>query len=195
MNSVKTGDLIRTLRTEKGFTQQQLAERINVSDRAVSKWERGRGCPDITLLHRLSAVLCVSVESILAGELDANRINGGNMNRMKFYVCPECGNILTAEGDTDISCCGRKLVPLTAQSADNGHRLNVTISDGEQYITFEHEMTKKHYLRFIAYASLDRILLVRLYPEQESEVCIPEMHGGTLYYCCSEHGLFSVSRI
>ena len=57
MDPVKTGTLIRTLRTRLGLTQRELAGRLTVSDRTISKWERGLGCPDISLLAPLAAVL------------------------------------------------------------------------------------------------------------------------------------------
>ena len=69
MDPVKTGTLIRTLRTCLGLTQQQLAERLTVSDRTISKWERGLGCPDISLLSPLAAALGVSTESLLTADL------------------------------------------------------------------------------------------------------------------------------
>ena len=50
MDQIKTGKLIRKLRTDMGLTQKQLAERLHVSDKAVSKWGTGNGCPDLSLL-------------------------------------------------------------------------------------------------------------------------------------------------
>lgn len=67
MDCKKIDALIRLLRTEKGMTQLELAGHLNVSDRAVSKWERGEGCPDITFIERLSSVLGISTESMLKG--------------------------------------------------------------------------------------------------------------------------------
>ena len=64
---VQLGALIRELRTERGLTQQQLADRLGVTDKAVSKWERDICCPDITLLLPLAAVLGVTVSELLAG--------------------------------------------------------------------------------------------------------------------------------
>lgn len=64
---VQLGALIRELRTERGLTQQQLADRLGVTDKAVSKWERDICCPDIALLLPLAAVLGVTVSELLAG--------------------------------------------------------------------------------------------------------------------------------
>lgn len=59
MDQAKTGNLIRSLRQKQHMTQLELAEKINVSDKAVSKWERGCGAPDISLLPALAAALGV----------------------------------------------------------------------------------------------------------------------------------------
>lgn len=90
MNNIKIGNLIYTLRKEKQLTQLQLAERMNISDKTVSKWERGLGCPDISLLPDLSKILEVNLEELLSGKLDINSITGGNMKKTKFYICPQC---------------------------------------------------------------------------------------------------------
>lgn len=54
MDSIQTGQLIRKLRTERGWTQKELADALMISDRTVSKWERGRGYPDVSLVTQLS---------------------------------------------------------------------------------------------------------------------------------------------
>lgn len=64
MNAQKTGSLILKARTKLNMTQRELAEKINVSEKAVSKWENGRGCPDITILPLLSQALQIDIESI-----------------------------------------------------------------------------------------------------------------------------------
>ena len=96
MDQIKTGGLIRALRTQKGLTQKALAEVVGVGDKAVSKWERGQGCPDVSLLPELSRVLGVGLEALLSGQLDANDQERGNMKKLNFYVCPDCGNVCTA---------------------------------------------------------------------------------------------------
>ena len=68
MDKEKTGQLITELRKEKGMTQKQLAEALNVTDKAVSKWERGLSFPDISMLEPISELLGVSIMEILAGE-------------------------------------------------------------------------------------------------------------------------------
>ncbi len=190
MDAGKVGALIRRLRLEKGLTQSQLGALVCVSDKAISKWERGMGCPDISLVRALSARLQVDVEALLAGELAEKPIDGGNMKRIKFYACPACGNILTATGEAEVSCCGRRLAPLEKKPCDEAHQLAIAPVDDETYVTFSHDMTKGHFIRFLAYVRYDRALLVRLYPEQGGEARLPRLHGGSLYVCCSEHGLY-----
>ena len=68
MNQEKIGNFIREIRIEKQMTQQELAEKIGVTDRAISKWENGRGMPDITLLVPLSNCLGVTVLELLNGD-------------------------------------------------------------------------------------------------------------------------------
>ncbi len=192
MDCSKTGKIIFELRREKGMTQKQLADAINISDKTVSKWERGLGCPDVSLLSELSEVLEVNVEKLLEGCLEKNDTDGGNMKKLKFYVCPECGNIMTSTGKSEISCCGRKLSELTAVKADENHSVRIEPMDDESYVVFDHEMTKQHFISFVAYSNCDRITMVRLYPEQNAEVRFPRLRGGRLYFYCNEHGLFYV---
>ena len=68
MDTEKMGALIARMRKEKGLTQKELALQLHVTDRAVSKWERGICCPDISLLEDLANILGVSISSLLNGE-------------------------------------------------------------------------------------------------------------------------------
>lgn len=190
MDCNKVGKLIFGLRKEMGFTQRELANRMNISDRTISKWERGLGCPDVSLLHELSSILGVNVEKILLGDLEPNNVDGGNMKRIKFYTCPNCGNILTATGDAEISCCGRKLTALIPKPIDEEHRLSIEQVEDDYYVTSMHEMSKSHYVNFVAYLSFDRLLLIRLYPEQRCEVRFPRYYGGKILFSCNHHGLW-----
>lgn len=191
MDQDRIGALIRALRTERGMTQRALAERLQVSDKAVSKWERAMGCPDVSLLPALSDALGVDIASILAGSLHPNERDGGNMKRIRFYVCPVCGNVLTATDGAEISCCGRRLEALRCAPCDEAHAVKAEPMDGEIYLSFAHEMTKAHHIRFVACVGYDRVLLVRLYPEQGGELRMPHMPYGVYYICCSRDGLFS----
>ena len=68
MNAETTGKFISRLRKEKGITQTALADKLNISNRTVSKWEHGDGFPDITILPELAEALGVSVDELLKGE-------------------------------------------------------------------------------------------------------------------------------
>lgn len=192
MDSKQIGALLWRLRKEKDMTQQELADRLHVSPQAVSKWERGNGVPDVSLLPRLTEIFGVSLERLLRGDLAPQPAEVGNMKRLKFYVCPECGNILTASGGGEIHCCGRMLAPLQAAPVDEEHAVKVETVEDEWYVTFDHPMTKDHYFRFAAVVATERVLLVRLYPEQGGEFRIPQMRRGKLYLCCSKDGLFEM---
>ena len=165
MNCEKVGDLIRSLRLENSLTQKQLADAMNISDKTVSKWERGLGCPDVSLLPELSLLLKVNIEKILQGDLDPNELVGGNMRKVQFYVCPECGNIMTSTGNAELSCCGRKLEALKAEKVSESHTLQLEIIEDEWYIETAHEMTKAHYISFIAFVTGEKLYIVKQYPE------------------------------
>lgn len=193
MQDQRTGALLRKLRQERGWTQRQVAEQLGVSTQAVSKWERDQGIPDVGLLPHLAEIFGVSMEGLLDGGLNPAAPDGGNMKRLQFYVCPDCGNILTSSSGGQLSCCGRKLEPLRAVPADAEHAVTAQEVAPDWYVTFRHPMEKGHFIRFAACVAPDRLLLVRLYPEQGSEVRLPQLRGGgKLYLCCSRHGLFEV---
>jgi desulfoferrodoxin (superoxide reductase-like protein) len=153
--------------------------------------ERGLGCPDISLLGELSRILDVNVDKLLSGSLGCNFADSGNIQKIRFYVCPSCGSTLTATGGAEVSCCGRKLKPLTPRPVDDMHRPRVEEVENEYYITFAHEMNKTHFIRFAALVSSDRVLFVKLYPEQDAAFRCPNLTtAGALYICCSRHGLW-----
>ena len=190
MDYREIGKLLQQLRKEKNLTQSQVGEALGVSAQAVSKWERGLGCPDISMLPLLSRIYGVSIGQLLEGNLHTAPKESGNMKRVKFYVCPDCGNIMTGTGGGELHCCGRRLEPLSPKPADEEHRVIVTEIEEDWYITFEHSMRKDHFFRFAAYVTLDKVLLVRLYPEQGGELRIPQIRGGgQLYLYCSKDGL------
>lgn len=190
MNRYVTGAAIRRLRENMGMTQAELAEKLNVSDKAVSKWETGRGYPDITLLEPIAAALKISVAELLSGEEISNRNTCGNMLRSKIYVCPVCGNILHAAGDAVISCCGIPLPPMEAEDMDDAHTMQQEKVEDETFITIDHSMTKEHYISFIAWVTGDRFQLQKLYPEGNAETRFKLRGHGILYCCCNRHGLF-----
>jgi len=173
------------------MTQRELASRLCVTDKAVSKWERGLGCPDVSLLRSLSAIFRVDLESLLSGVLPSRSAEGGNMKRTRFAMCPVCGNVITAAANAQISCCGRTLELLLPPKTDGSHLPILEKMDGEYCLTFPHEMTKEHFIRFVCLITFDRMTLVRLYPEQDALVHLPYVRMGTVVFGCSQHGLMS----
>ena len=186
----KTGGIIARLRKERGLTQRQLAERLQVTDKAVSKWERGLGCPDVSLLDRLAAELGADLGALLRGGLPSQEKPGGTMKQAKYYVCPVCGEVTVATGGAEVSCCGRKLTALTAQKAGEEERLSVERVEDEWFLTSAHPMTKEHHIAFVAFAAGERLQLIRQYPEWDLQVRIPARGHGMLLWYCTRHGLF-----
>ena len=190
MNSYITGPAIKRFREEKCLTQAQLAQIIGVSDKAVSKWETGRGLPDISLVEPLAKTLGVSVPELMNGEQILNRNRSANVQRTKFCVCPICGNVLLSMGDAVISCCGVALPPLEAEEAADAHGIQVQQVEDEHFVTVEHPMTREHYISFLAFVSSDRVEFVKLYPEGNAETRMQLRGHGWLYTCCNRHGLY-----
>ena len=112
------------------------------------------------------------------------------MRRIRFFVCPECGNVITMTGEAQVSCCGRQLTAMEVTEGDAAHAMHIESMDGENYLSFGHPMSKAHYIQFVAMVGYDRVTLVRLYPEQDAALRLPYMAGATYYVCCSEDGLF-----
>ena len=192
MNQYVTGALIRRLREAKEITQQQLALAIGVSDKAVSKWETGRGYPDVSLIEPLAAALGVSVIELFSGEDVINTNKAFNMRRLKFYVCPLCGNVIQSTGEAVISCCGITLPALEAEPADAGHPAQVERVEDEYYVTIAHELTKAHAISFIAAIQDDGCEIRKLYPEGSAAARFKIRGTRELYYYCNRRGLFRV---
>lgn len=189
MNTYITAASIRNLREAKGMTQTELAEKLGVTGKAVSRWETAKGLPDISLLEPLAAALDISVNELMEGKQIVNRNKASNIMRMKFYVCPICGNVIYSMGEAMISCCGVTLPVLEADEPDEAHRCSVGRVEDEYFVTVEHEMEKTHYISFAAMVTFDRMQMVKFYPEGNAEVRFPARRGATLYYYCSRHGL------
>ena len=189
MDNYVTGATIRALREGKGLTQGQLAEKLDVSPKTVSKWETARGLPDISLLEALAAALEVSVMELMRGQPVQNRNVSANLLRSKFYVCPVCGNVLHAMGEAAISCCGVALPPLEAEETDENHGITVERVEDERFVSLSHPMTKEHYISFLACVTTDSMQFVKLYPEGNAQ-CRFQIRGrGYLYLYCNRHGL------
>lgn len=190
VNSYITGTTIKTLREASCLTQTELAEKIGVTDKAVSKWETGKGLPDITLVEPLAAALRISVPELMSGNRIVNRNTSGNVRRQRLYVCPICGNVLTAMGEALISCCGIPLPPLEAEVPDEKHKVSIERVEDELYLAMDHAMTKEHYISFLAFATSDRWTFMKLYPEGPAATRMQLCGHGTLYAFCNRHGLF-----
>lgn len=189
MNTYITGATIKNLREAKGLTQLQLADIIGVSSKTVSKWETGKGLPDISLVEPLSQALGVSIMELMSGETIINKNISSNILFSKFYVCPVCGNVIHTTGETVISCCGIILPPLVAEETDTNHETTIENVEDEKFITINHPMIKSHYISFIAYVTSDKIHFVKLYPEGNAETRIQFRGRGYLYIYCNKHGL------
>ena len=190
MDHYVTGAAIRELREKQKMTQAELAAVLCVSDKAVSKWETGRGLPDITLIEPLAKALRISVPELLSGRAVENTNRASNLLRSGLYVCPVCGNVIFAKGGALISCCGITLPVLDAEEPDAAHAARVEKIEDEYYVSAGHEMTKEHFLSFFAYVTGDRLELKALYPEGPAEARFFRRGGGFLYWYCNRHGLF-----
>lgn len=190
MNNYITGATIRLLREKNTLTQQQLANKLCVSDKTISKWETGKGFPDISLIEPLANVLHVSIPELLSGEQIINTNRSANISKSNLYVCPVCGNIIHSIGSTMISCCGVTLPALEAENPDEEHQIECEKLEGEYFVSMKHPMTKKHYISFIAYCTTERFEYVKLYPESNIEVRFFSRGHGTLYWYCNHHELF-----
>ena len=184
-----TGNTIKELREKKKYTQKELAERLKISDKAVSKWETNRGLPDIGIIEDLAKVLGVSIAELLTGDCRENENSAGNMKRTHFYVCPICG-IITSVGCGAVTCCGVLLPEQEPEKVEEGHQLVVETVDNEYSVTMAHPMTKIHYISFIAYVTSDAVEMVKLYPEQDISVRFRKKGHGFLYCYCNRHGMF-----
>lgn len=193
MNQYVTGVLIRRLREGRSMTQHQLAEKMMVSDKTISKWENGRGYPDITLVEPLADALGVSIIELFSGENVINTNKAFNMLRMKLHVCPVCGNVILSGGEAVISCCGLCLPALEAEPEDEDHSLRIERVEDEYFVTIPHEMSKTHYISFILAAKDDGVEIRKLYPEGNPEARFKIRRTKHLYWYCNRHGLFKTS--
>ena len=189
MDSYITGSAIKNLREKKQITQAELADKLCVSSKAVSKWETGKGLPDINLIEPLSAALGVSVMELMSGDAVINQNISSNILRSKFYVCPLCGNIIRTTGEAIVSCCGITLPSLEAEEVDSRHEIKLTKVEEEYFMEINHDMTKNHYISFVAHLTSDRVQFVKFYPEGNAETRLNLRGGGYLYIYCNKHGL------
>ena len=190
MDATVIGANIRQLRLQKNYTQKELADLLCVSDKAVSKWECSKGCPDISLLSALALVLETDLENILGDGIETKEKGSGNMKKMNFYVCPTCGNILTSASKAAVSCCGKTLKPLIAQKAEPAQKLNIEEIEGEWFVSSDHSMTKEHYISFLALLNGSTVHFIKQYPEWNLQARLPRIRFGRLLWYCTKCGLF-----
>lgn len=194
MNQYVTGAVIKQLREKNKLTQAELAEKLAVSDKTVSKWETGKGYPDITLLEPIAAAFGVSLTELIAGYPVINSNISANMLRSEFYVCPVCGNVIHTTGQAVISCHGVTLMPLEAEACDDRHDITAERVEDEYFVRIHHEMTKEHYISFIAALSSDRVQVVKLYPEQNAEARFKINGIRKFLFYCNKDGLYFLKK-
>ena len=195
MNQYVTGAVIRELREKSKMTQQQLADLLGVSDKTVSKWETGKGYPDITLLEPIADAFRISVTELISGNPIHNENVSANMLRSKFYVCPVCGNVIHSMGEAVIQCHGVTLLPAEAEAADENHVIMIEGVEDEYYVRVDHEMTKEHYISFVAALSSDGLHIIKLYPEGNAEVRIKRRGVRRICFFCNRDGLFTIDVV
>ena len=191
MNQYITGTTIKELREQRKMTQLQLAEILGVSEKTVSKWETMRGLPDITLLEPISDAFGISVPELISGHQIKNANVSANMMRSQFYICPVCGNVIHSMGEVVVHCHGIQLLPAEAEASDEHHMIFIERVEDEYFVRINHEMTKTHYISFIAAVSSDRCQMVKLYPEGEAEARFKISDVRKIYFYCNRDGLFS----
>lgn len=200
MNAEKTGKVIFEARMKKGLTQKELAQLICVTDKAVCKWEKGHGCPDITVLHALSHALGIDIQSLLTGELSASPAQGGNLKKLRLYRCADCGNLVTSTKEIELSCCGKRLEQMPAcnlktASPENSMKTRqmnwfepeVQEFDGQYALKFNHPMTKENYISNFVYVQYDRATVINLFAQQEAQVILPQIRGIKLFAVTSSN--------
>lgn len=190
MNQYVTGAVIKELREKNKMTQLQLAEKLRVSDKAISRWETGKGYPDITLLESIADAFSISVTELISGNTVYNANVSANMLRSKFYICPVCGNVIHSMGEAVMHCHGILLTPAEAEETNENHMISIERVEDEYFVRIKHEMTKKHYISFIAAVSHDRIQMVKLYPEGNAEARVKINGVKRIYFYCNRDGLF-----
>lgn len=195
MNQYVTGAVIKELREKNKMTQLEFADKLGVSDKTVSKWETGKGYPDITLLEPIADVFSISVTELISGITVVNSNVSANMMRSKFYVCPVCGNAIHSMGETVIQCHGLQLMPLEAEPSDEGHMVFIERVEDEYYVRIDHSMTKQHFISFAAAVSSDNIQMVKLYPEGSAETRFKIRGVRRIYFYCNRDGLFYIDVV
>ena len=204
MNQYITGNTIKSLREKQNLTQVELAKLLCVSDKTISKWETGRGFPDITFLEPLAKFLKVSIIELLSGNEIINQNKNSNLRKSNFFTCPICGNIIFSIGNALISCCGIQLLPLEVENLSqnineennnnfiNEHKINLENIEDEIFVSLNHPMEKNHFISWIASISFDSVIITKLYQEQNPECRFKKRGQQKIFAYCNRHGLFEI---
>ena len=195
MNQYVTGAVIKELRERVQLTQAELAAKLNVSSKTISKWETAKGYPDISLLEPIAKVFGISVTELISGNAVRNVNVAANMLRSNFYVCPVCGNVIHSMGEAVFNCHGVLLTPCPPEETDENHMIFVERVEDEYYVRIEHDMTKQHYISFIAALSFDKVQMVKLYPEGNAEARFKMNGVKKILFYCNRDGLFSMDIV
>lgn len=190
MNQYITGTIIKELREKNKMTQSQLADKLGVSDKTVSKWETAKGYPDITLLEPIAEAFSISVAELISGNTVYNSNVSANVLKSRFYICPICGNVIHSMGEAVIYCHGVLMTTAEPEKTDENHKILIERIEDEYYVRIEHTMTKNHYISFIAAQSSDRIQMVKLYPEGNAETRFKISGVKRILFYCNRDGLF-----
>lgn len=112
------------------------------------------------------------------------------MRNLKFFVCPKCGNLITARETTALLCCDNRLAPLKAKDFDARHQMTLTPTEHHLMVTTDHPMEKDHYIAFLAFITGEHLYLSKCQPEWDFQQQIPKDMYGMLYWYCTKDGLF-----
>ncbi|MGN0159993.1 MAG: helix-turn-helix domain-containing protein [Lachnospiraceae bacterium] len=195
MNQYVTGAVIKELRERNKMTQLQLADILGVSDKTISKWETAKGYPDITLLESIADAFSISVTELISGNTVSNSNVSANMLKSKFYVCPICGNVIHSMGEAVINCHGVLMTVAEPEETDENHKIFIEKVEDEYYVRIEHDMTKSHYISFVAAQSSDRLQMVKLYPEGNAEARFKIGGVKRILFYCNRDGLFYIDPV
>lgn len=193
MNQYVTGAVIKDLREKKNMTQAELAEKVCVSAKTISKWETAKGYPDISLLEPIARVFGISVTELISGNTVQNVNVSANMLRSKIYVCPICGNVIHSMGEAVVQCHGILLTPCHAEDTDENHMIFIERMEDEYYVRIEHDMTKEHYISFVVALSSDKLQMIKLYPEGNAEARFKINGIKKILFYCNRDGLFAIN--
>ena len=144
------------------------------------------------MLESIAKVFSISIAELISGNAVSNVNVSANVLRSKFYVCPLCGNVIHSMGEAVIQCHGIMLKPCQAEETDESHMVFIERMEDEYYIRVEHDMTKQHYISFVAGVSSDKIQMVKLYPEGNAEARIKINGVRKILFYCNKDGLFSI---